>query len=180
MSRQPSKNRQKTMKCRQNPSKTLPPATWIGRRGWQSAPDVGGDKDFAPDGAFGRRATVSAGPVAAGGWAEAVKNILRLGFANVLRLNPARRGTQSRSNRNAVAAFGPALTQTVDECFTLALTPALSPRRGNSLRTCSDGSMTIQPIPSHIFERRGECFPLSSGERVRVREDVTPCHSLQR
>ena len=42
---------------------------------------VGGYKDFAPDGAFGRSATVSAGPVAAGGRAEAVENILRRGFA---------------------------------------------------------------------------------------------------
>jgi hypothetical protein len=47
---------------------------------------AGGYKDFTPDGAFGRSATVSAGPVAAGGWAEGVKNILRRGFANVLRL----------------------------------------------------------------------------------------------
>jgi len=31
---------------------------------------------------------VSAGPVAAGGWAEAVENVLRRGFANVLRLIP--------------------------------------------------------------------------------------------
>jgi hypothetical protein len=47
---------------------------------------VGGYKDFAPDGACGRSATVSAGPVAAGGGAEAVENILWRGFANVLRL----------------------------------------------------------------------------------------------
>lgn len=67
-----------------------------------------GYKDFAPDGAFGRSATVSAGPVAASGWAEAVENILRRGFANVLRLIPLC-GTQPRSNRNAVAAFSPAL-----------------------------------------------------------------------
>ncbi len=41
---------------------------------------VRGYKDFAPDGAFGRSATVSAGPVAAGGGAEAVEIILRRGF----------------------------------------------------------------------------------------------------
>ena len=49
---------------------------------------AGGYKDFAPHGAFGRSATVSAGPVAADGGAEAVENILRRGFANVLRLIP--------------------------------------------------------------------------------------------
>lgn len=47
---------------------------------------AGGYKDFAPSGAFGRSATVSARPVAAGGWAEAVENIWWRGFANVLRL----------------------------------------------------------------------------------------------
>ena len=67
-------------------------------------------QDFTPDAAFGWSATVSAGPVAAGGWAEVVENILRLGFANVLRLIPLC-GTQPRSYRNAVAAFSPALTR---------------------------------------------------------------------
>ena len=47
---------------------------------------------------------MSAGPVATGGWAEAVENILRRGVANVLRLIPLCE-TQPRSNRNAVAAF---------------------------------------------------------------------------
>ena len=37
---------------------------------------------------FERSATGAAGPVAAGGGAEAVENILRRGFANVLRLIP--------------------------------------------------------------------------------------------
>ena len=32
--------------------------------------------------------------------------------------------------------------------------------------------MTIRPIPSQLFERRGECFPLSSGERAGVRASV--------
>lgn len=49
---------------------------------------VGFYTDFAPDGAFGRSATVSAGPVAAGEWVEAVANILQYVFANVLRLIP--------------------------------------------------------------------------------------------
>lgn len=37
------------------------------------AVESGGCKDSVPDGAFGRSAPVSAGPVAAGGWAEAVE-----------------------------------------------------------------------------------------------------------
>ena len=41
------------------------------------------------------------GPVAAGGWAEAVENILRRGFANVLPLIPLC-GTQPRSERELV------------------------------------------------------------------------------
>lgn len=71
---------------------------------------VGRYKVFVPDGVFGRSATVSAGPVAAGGWAEAVENILWRVFANVLRLIPLC-GTQPRSYRNAVAAHSPALTR---------------------------------------------------------------------
>lgn len=65
------------------------------RRGWECG-GAGCYKDFAPDGAFGRNATVSdssrrnrmkaEGPVAAGGGTEAVENILRRGLANVLRL----------------------------------------------------------------------------------------------
>jgi hypothetical protein len=59
---------------------------------------------------FWRSATVSAGPVAAGGGAQAGENILRCGFANVLRLIPLC-GTQPRSNRNAAAAFRPAVAR---------------------------------------------------------------------
>jgi len=58
------------------------------RRGWRIG-WRGCYKDFAPAGAFGRSATVSAGPVAAGGGVEAVEIILRRGFANVLRLGVA-------------------------------------------------------------------------------------------
>jgi hypothetical protein len=74
---------------------------------------AGGYKDFAPDCAFGRSATVSTGPVAAGGGAEVVENIWRRRFANVLRLIPLC-GTQPRSYRNAVAAFSPALTDAME------------------------------------------------------------------
>ena len=66
---------------------------------------AGGYKDFAPDGAFGRSAAVFAGSVAEHGWTEAVENILRRGFANVLRLGFATAAL--RANRNAVAAFSP-------------------------------------------------------------------------
>lgn len=69
-------------------------------------------KDFAIGGAFGRSGTGSAGPVAAGEWAEPVENTLRRAFSNVLRLIPLC-GTQPRSHRNAVAAFSPALADAV-------------------------------------------------------------------
>jgi hypothetical protein len=67
---------------------------------------AGSYKDFAPDGAFGRSTPVSAGPVAAGGWAEAVKNILRRGFANVLRL-----GFATAAHRRKAVADGMQLLQ---------------------------------------------------------------------
>lgn len=62
---------------------------------------AGGYKDFAPDGAFGRSAPVSAGPVAAGGWAEAVENILWRGFANVLRLGVATAAPRPRRSSSS-------------------------------------------------------------------------------
>ena len=46
---------------------------------------------------FGRSAIVSAGPVAVGGWLEAVENILRRGFANVLRLGVATAALRTRN-----------------------------------------------------------------------------------
>ena len=56
-----------------------------------------GYKDFAPDGACGRSAIVSAGPVAARGGAEAVESILRRGFAGGRAQAPAAGRCHSRA-----------------------------------------------------------------------------------
>jgi hypothetical protein len=71
-------------------------------------------KDFAPDGAFGWRATVSAGPVTVGGWEEAVENggvavrkHLRMDVATAALQPRPRTSAALPHNRSAVAAFCP-------------------------------------------------------------------------
>jgi hypothetical protein len=53
----------------------------------------------------------------------------------------------------------------VEECFTLSLTPALSPRRGSSRRPSSDCSVTFLPTPAHDLPMsRRTIHPLLGGE----------------